>query len=136
MALSDAEKASCRMYLGYPDLNRYKNPRLESVFAGGVLSLEAEALIRSALTSISTVESKILSRVGIAGIKRADEVEFFKTAVYTELRNLGRMYISRISITLGVPIYSDIFSTDGYLGDKFSGELGAGGYSGKLIPLG
>jgi hypothetical protein len=136
MALSDAEKASCRMYLGYPDLNRYKNPRLESIFVDGVLSLEAEGLIRTALTNLATVETKILSRLGVAGIKRADEVEFFKSAVYTEMRNWGRMYVSRISVTTGVPIYSDIFSTSGYLGDKYSaGGLGSS-YHSNLIPLG
>jgi hypothetical protein len=137
MAFSDAEKAQVRLYLGYPDLYRYKNVRLEGVISGNQLSSEAEDLVRVALTNIATVEAKILSRgVGTAGVKRVDEIEFFKSAVYKEMRDWGRMYVTRISIVTGVPVYSDVFSTQGYLGDQYSaGGLGSK-YNGNLIPLG
>lgn len=135
--LSNAHKAQIRLYLGYPDLFKYKNTRLESVISDSVLSSEAQDLIISALNSLAVVESFILgTAIQMGGLKRVDDVEFFSGKTTKEIRHYGKMYVSRISITLGVPVYSDVFGTKGYLGDTFSGLLGNKPHGGNLTPLG
>ena len=133
-----AEQSLIRNCLGYADMYHYKNPRLENMLAmPGVISAETEDLVRTHLTNFQTVESKILSRgLSVAGLKRADEMEFFKSSTYIELRQWGKMYVNRISIALGVPIYSDVFGTKGYLGDSYSQFGLASGGASNRIPLG
>ncbi len=128
--LQPTEKARIRLYLGYPDLLRYKHSRLESMLTS--LSDEAETLVRENLAALVTVESLLLTSTGNAGIRRVDEIWFDTgTSQLTGQRKAGRQYVSRLSILLGVPIYSDVFGGAGYLGDKFSGyeRGGAGFYS-------
>lgn len=122
--LSDAQKAQIRLYLGYPDYFRYKHTRLESVLDN--LSPDAETLIGTALTTLVTIQTSLLAASTTqAGVKRVDEIWFdnsFKRPA--TIRSIGRMYVGQISIITGVPIYSDVFGTGGYLGDSFSGSGG------------
>lgn len=124
MALNDTQKAQIRLYLGYPDHFRYKHTRLESILDN--LSPEAEAQVIDCLTSLVTVEAKVLgTSLSSAGIKRVDEVWFFDPlASLSVTRNIGKQYVTRISIITGVPIYSNVFGSAGYLGDSFSGSGG------------
>lgn len=137
--LTPSEKTKVRMYLGYPSNWRYKHPRLEGVLENDIDD-DVATEIRTALSNIASLETKIASDgISSAGIKRVEDIEFFASGkVSTELKQWGRFYVNRISILLGVPIYSDIFGTGGYYGDRFSqGGLAnpAGGRSG-MIPLG
>ncbi len=129
--LQPTECARIRLYLGAPDQFRQVDTRLESIL--GNISDEAEMIVRECLTALATIENLILtSGVTNAGIKRVDEVWFFEAgAMLNQQRKAGRTYVSRISIILGVPIYSDCFGTTGYLGDSFSGfgeRSGGGGF--------
>ncbi len=139
MALTSEQKASIRLYLGYPSLWRYKHTRLESIFDND-LDASAEALVVSALESLAAIETQILSNtVQYAGIAQVDEIRFFKGSAQNDITRLGNMYVNRISIVLGVPIYSNVFGTGGYLGDSYSaGGLGQpiNGGRGGMFPLG
>jgi|CXWL01.1.fsa_nt_gi hypothetical protein len=119
--LSDMQKAQTRLYLGYPDFFRYRHTRLESVLDN--LSPDAEVQIAEVLAKIVTVESALLDAgTAGAGIKRVDEIWFENGTVRTSVvRRSGRIYVARLSIITGVPVYSDVFGTQGYLGDSFSG---------------
>lgn len=131
MALTALQKSQIRLYLGYPDAFRFENPRLEGMLNHN-LSLEAESLIIASLTALTTVEDTILSTtLGVVGLAQVDDVKFFQGRALTESHRIGRMYVSRISITLGVPIYADVFGATGYLGDKFS-SFGTPGPGGKI----
>lgn len=132
------QQTSIRLYLGYPDSFRYKDTRLESMFMPGAISDEAITSVLASLTSIAAIETQILGRgLGASGVKAVDEIEFFEGKNSEELRNYGKMYVGRISITLGVPIYSNVFGNHGYLGDKYSaGGLGNSSGSRSIIPLG
>lgn len=140
MALTATQQAQIRRFLGYPDLFRYKNVRLEGAITGN-LSAEAEALVISDLAQLATIDTALVSGVGLssAGVKKVDEVEFFGAMVtINSLRALGRTVAGRIGTTLGVPFYSDYFGNNGYPGDAYSDILGSGGSSngGGAIPLG
>jgi|SRR6185369_3257819 len=117
---TEMEKAQIRLYLGYPDHFRYRHTRLESVLTR--LSPESEVLVQKALENLATIESTLLTAGGDeAGVKRVDEIWFdngWRRA--SEIRKSGRMYVTRISIITGVPIYSDVFGRSGYLGDSFT----------------
>lgn len=133
--LTDTQKAQSRLYLGYPDHFRYKHTRLESVLDN--LSPEAEVQVASALASIATVEAAIIDSVDLAGVKRVDEIWFENGWMRSsQVRKYGRMYVSRLSIIMGVPVYSDVFGTQGYLGDSFSGSGGGARNGGGFFGLG
>lgn len=139
MALTATQQAQIRQYLGYPDLFRYKNVRLEGAITGN-LSAEAEALITGHLATLATIDTALTSGVGLtsAGVKKVDEIEFFGAmTTITALRALGRTVASRISTALGVPFFADYFGAAGYPGDAYSDILGSkGSGSGGAIPLG
>lgn len=133
--LSLMEKQRIRIYLGYASAWKDEHTRLESILDSS--EPESEVQIRECLAGLATVDGKLLTTaVSLSGIKKADETEFFNTtSVRTELHSIGRQLINRISIILGVPIYSDYYGKTGYLGDSFSpfgGRQGGGG----IIPLG
>lgn len=151
MALSETQKAQIRLYLGYPDAFRYLDTRLESMLNN--LSAPAETFIGDALTKLAAIEVGIANGVDSsataaatlgAGIKRVGEVWFFggnETGsttgggfTFKNLKTAGKFYRTKISIITGVPIFSDIFGNEGYLGDSFSGlgrrNSGGGGFFG------
>lgn len=124
MALTDTQKATIRLYLGYPDQFRYRNTRLESVMDN--LSPEAEVQISTILTALATVESQILVNVSTStsGVKRVDEITFFDpiNGVNIGFKNgkeAGRYFAGRLSIITGVPIQNSAFNGSGYGGDSF-----------------
>jgi hypothetical protein len=144
MALTTLQQTQIRFYLGYPDLNRYKNTRLEGVIAvSGVLSVDAESIVTDTLTQLVALDAKLTTIatsvvVQSAGVKKVDEIEFFeKRSVINDLRKVGRMLVTRLSNILGVPIYGDVYGESGYPGDKYSaGGLGSSPTAGNLIPIG
>lgn len=138
MALTSTQQAQIRQFLGYPDLFRYKNTRLEGAINGN-LSLDAEALIIEQIAQLVTIDTALVSGTGLttAGVKKVDEIEFFGAMVtINSLRALGRTVAARISTTLGVPFFSDYFAGAGYPGDAYSDVLGApGGGNGRGGPI-
>lgn len=109
------------MYLGYPSFFRYVHYRLEGAFSAIDNDADVQTLLTTALTNIIAIENTINTiSLSVAGLKRVDDVEYYKNSQLMESRKLGRMWVSRLSILTGVPIYSDIFGENGYLGDKFS----------------
>jgi hypothetical protein len=148
MAFSDIQRAKIRHYLGYPDVFRAANPRLEDAMNVVGDRPEVQADIEVILGHLATADAQIAGQgtTSAAGVKRVDEIEFFpkgETDALTEARRWGRMWASRLSIVLGVPIANDVFSERGYSGDwwsRFDMQVGAGnghgGGGGGMIPFG
>jgi hypothetical protein len=142
MALSSMEKAKLRLYLGYPNQFRYKNTRLESTFDS--IDDDAEVLVRDLLGRFDDLDELIdASSADATGtLKQVDEIQFYPNAnagksggiVGIQLAQAKRL-VTRLSTILGVPIYADIFSAEGYPGDRFS-ELGGLGGGKNIVPLG
>lgn len=141
MAFTESQKVTLRLLLGYPDVFRQHNPRLEGVFATIGARPDTQTAIEDLLTKIATIEPQIASLLGTAGLKRAEEVEWFQafagswSAPQEAVATVGRMYIARISRLMGVPVLGDYFGTQGFPGDWFmapSNQTSGGG----LIPLG
>lgn len=136
MAFSTTEQAQIRAYLGYTDLFRYKNVRLEGVLNGN-LSVDAETLVRNNLAKLAIIDTAIDSGAGFAtaGVEQLDEMKFFPHQTIKDLRAIGRSIIGRISTTIGVPPYADYYGEGGYPGDTYS-EFGLNGGNNGLIPRG
>jgi hypothetical protein len=138
MAFSSLQKVKIRLYLGYPNLFRYKHTRLES--AMDAVDPDAETLVAADLVILDTIYTQLSGVVvSNSGIKKVDEVEFFGGSEERDgVRSSGRQVISRISTILGVPIYADVFGEMGYPGDAWSdlGGLGGATRGGGVIPLG
>ena len=138
MAFTSLQKVKIRLYLGYPNLYRYKHTRLES--AMDAVEPDAETLVAADLTALDAIQSNLSTSVATdGGIKRVDEVEFFsESGSRKEGRAAARQIVTRISTILGVPIYADVFGEAGYPGDAWSelGGLGGATRGGGLIPLG
>ena len=146
MASTETQRVQIRHYLGFPDVFRTANTRLESAMdvIGG--RPDTQALVESIMTEIAAglLALNPSNASGLhtqAGIKQVDEVEFFgdaKTgatnAAAEEMRRMVRSNINRLSILFGIPVVHDIVGGGGYKLDSWGAE---GFQSGaNIIPLG
>lgn len=132
--LTDSQQEQVRFYLGVSTLFRYRNPRLEGVWA--TLSSDAEANIISILSQLQVIDTKLFGTGGVpgdaanaAGVKALEEIQFAGNsgrAVEKALCALGRKLVSRLSSIVGVPVYADVYGADGWPGDSYSGFGGGG----------
>lgn len=132
------------MYLGYPDLNRYRDPRLESILSGDQMSDDALALIVPILAQLVANDTLIYGTGGqpgivgqIAGLKRLEEIEFYQSQAARDLRVIRKELATRLSNMVGVPFFGDAMGEGGYPGDSFSagGTMGPAG-GGNTFGLG
>ena len=138
---SNAERVLIRRYLGIPSVLRYKDTRLEvELDRIGAQDAPMVAEIRYILADLATVEASLLTAMTTAGLKRADEVEWYAgstgnagNATIEGYKARGRMFCSRLSQALGVPIVHDAFGTKGYTGDWF---FAPSAQNSGIIPLG
>lgn len=147
MALTSVERTSIRTYLGYANLHRYLNTRLESAF--DAVDTDAETAVRAMLTELTAVDlvlatagQTVATQGGLKAI--TGDVEWYEMASGASngsgALTRGRMLIARLSTILGVPLYGDYYGASGYPGDTFSefGLLGDQGVGkrGGIIPIG
>lgn len=150
MAFTNAQKVQIRKWLGYPSIFRYKDVRLESAIEVVGDDPDAQAEVEAVLARLATgddsVESQLDDALGTAGLKRAEDVEWYQagsetsagangaTAQQAALEHGGRILCSRLSQLFGVPLYGDAYGTKGYPGDQFTGK--AHQYGGGVIRMG
>lgn len=121
MALSSAQKASVRLYLGYSDGSRGGGGSdLEGAMDG--LSSDAETLVTTRLTSIASIETKLSSSWDRQKVVKAEEVTLAGEGELRALRSEGRRLVAQLAAILGVPVLIDVFSGAG----AASGPTGRG----------
>jgi hypothetical protein len=128
MAFTSAEATKIRHYLGYPQVYRQSNPRLESAITVVGNDDDAVTLAQGLLASIdnvrATIESTALVSAGLKSLDKAD-VELYEDNSQTRgMRSIGKQYVSELSGLFGVPVQTDIFSTRGYQGDAWKATNG------------
>jgi hypothetical protein len=142
MALTSSERTKIRLYLGYANLHRYLNTRLEGAF--DAIDADAETEIRAIMAELVTVEAAIAAAGAVAAgsdaLKKVDEVEFYgpkeSQITIVDAPARGRMLLNKLSIMFGVPFKSKYFGGGGYSGDRFSDELGLGDSNSSVTRLG
>lgn len=124
MALTAAQKIDIRKYLGFPSLLKQGNPRLESALQSIDADSDLETEVTAQLSALANIETKLINALDLAGIKSVGtgDPEFYQGAVIKELRSEGRRLCSQLSMTIGVPLVGDPFSTAGYEGDSWMGR--------------
>jgi len=135
VSFTSAESYKIRKYLGYPQVYRQSNPRLESAIEVVGNDVDAVADVRDILSKIAVVESFLTSALDTAGLKSADnqEVEWYPdksgSSPVVSLNQQANKFCNQLSIIFGVPIICRIFGTEGYIGDQwkqFGSMTGAG----------
>jgi hypothetical protein len=128
VAFTDAQRVKLRLYLGYPNINRHRDSRLESALDIVGDDAAAKAEVESIMASIVAVDTSLVASLGTAGLKRAEDIEWYQagssSTVGPEISSKwseGRRHISRLSILFGVPIWGDYYGGRGYPGDAFMG---------------
>lgn len=123
MAFTDTQKAKVRHGLGYPQVYRQANPRLEGALEVVGADPEASAIVVDILTKIDAATSSFAQSAQSAGLRTLDkdDVGFYdNNSVMTGNADLGRVWTARLSIVMGVPIANDIFGRRGYSGDVWA----------------
>jgi hypothetical protein len=139
MALSEASRVKIRTALGYCDVFRQNDPRLESAMDVIGTRPETQAEIEDTLASIDVVMRSLAENLAGAGLKQAEEIGWYEghgttgSALLDGQRAEGRRHCNRLSIVLGIPLAADMFGEGGYRGDQW---MGRGAQYGGLIPLG
>lgn len=123
MAFTDDDKYKIRKYLGYPQVYKQANPRLESALEvvgnDPIAVIDVEAI----LAKLVLLEQFIDQRdIQVAGLKSVDnqEVEWYeKRSAMKDHWLQGNFYCSQLSKIFGVPNLGRFFSTEGYIGDNW-----------------
>lgn len=105
MALDATQKASIRRYLGYPDpsVNTLQRFSLEGNM--DEVSAEGEVEIEAILTRLGAIETKYTSVRAYAGLKRAEDVEFYGGGeALVTLGDEGNSLVDQLARILGVDV--------------------------------
>lgn len=133
MAFNDTQKSDIRFFLGYPDVYRQVDSRLEN--AMDVVGSRPEPQLRvelllaklNAFYGDGITPSPIDGQINFAGIakveSRDDIVEYGNengvSQIGTDQSSYARRLVSALSSFMGVPIGSNIFGSCGYTGDHW-----------------
>lgn len=108
MALTATEVTTIRRLLGYADRNREAYWSLEAVAAS--ITAETETAVRDLLTKVATLETQLVSLGSRAGLKRAEDVEFYQGSDgYSSLRDEGDRLVTQIASLLNIEIRHSAF---------------------------
>lgn len=100
MPLTDAQKASCRRYLGYPDVNRRQNTHLEAAFTA--LSSEGVDQVVAMLANIAAVDTQLATIRGRSGFAKVEDVSFDTAGSIGALQAERRQLVRELGSTLDV----------------------------------
>jgi len=108
VAFTAAEAATLRRLLGYADRNRETYWLLESVLTSIEAATETE--VKTLLTRVAAVETQISSGLSRAGLKRAEDVEFYASAeARSDWLEEGDRLVSQIAALLNIPVKQSAF---------------------------
>jgi hypothetical protein len=102
MALTAAQKAKIRRYLGYPDVNR--GLRLELEGAMTALSSDGETEVVDLLSKLATIETTLVEAQGRQKVIKAEEVTLAGDAELRALWREGNRYAATLAAILGVDV--------------------------------
>lgn len=127
MAFTAEQEADIRLYLGYPLLFNDDLYFLVSALALIGADPIKQTLVETQLEKLQEIDEQVAQATQAAGIKKADEVEFFNsTGQVSGYIQQGKRYISRISTILSVPVLADYYSGYGYGAGKSGNVMAIG----------
>lgn len=139
MAFTEDQKVDIRFFLGYPDVYRQSNPRLENAIdimgSRPATQTKVEMLLArlNAIYGINPNDAgSIDGAVAVLGISKVvdafgETIEYGSSAsakngsgasaLLNDLFQYGRTLVGALSSFFGVPIASNVFGSFGYVGD-------------------
>ena len=110
MALTDAQKASCRLYLGASDFSASGvSTALERALTA--LSSSAETQVAALLVKLATIETDLSASWDRQKVIKAEEVTLAAEGELRALRSEGRRLARQLGIIFGIEPISDAFGT-------------------------
>lgn len=111
MALTNAQKVSCRYWLGYSGRFYQVDSALEQAMAA-IADADLEARIAAVLTELDALDAKRADVRSRAGIRQVDEIVFQdgKAAGLDAIRTEGTMLVGRLAALFGVDVRRNPFS--------------------------
>lgn len=141
MAFTEQNKVDIRFFLGYPDVYRQSNPRLENAIDIMGSRPETQNKVEMLLARLNTIYgidpndpgsiNKAINAAGISKVVDAfgETVEYGNTAaskkgsasssILNDINAYGRQLAGALSSFFGTPIASNVFGTYGYVGDAW-----------------
>lgn len=107
MSFTEAQRVSIRTYLGYPSVS--VDSSLDGAIDAAGQSPAIQSQVEAILAQLALVDAKQTGVLGQAGIKRADEIEFFEGSSLRDVGALGRTLVRRLAALLGVGVAVDIY---------------------------
>ena len=102
MALSDAQKAKVRRYLGYPDVNRRLFHDVEGALTA--ISSEGQTEVEDLLAKIATVETTLVAAQGRQKVVKAEDVTLAGRGEIRALWSEGNRYAHTLAFILDVQL--------------------------------
>lgn len=109
MALSNANKAAVRRFLGFPDVNRQGHYALEGALIS--LSADGETIVTGLLTQLATIQTALTSSWSRQKVLVAEEITLAGPGEIQALRAEGRRLAGELAGTLDIEIHRDVFSS-------------------------
>lgn len=139
MALTSAQKAQIRMYMGWSARFHQTDSALEFALSAVDADADVETLITGILASIADVETKMLDADSRAKVEQVGTIRLQAEREVGIYRSKGRQFIGRMAVILGVDVRHDVFS--GTTPQHRAGHGGiltprGSGGSGNLPPIG
>ncbi len=109
MALTDAQKAKVRRYLGFPDVNRLSSYALEGAL--DALSAEGETEVIACLDSIAILDADLTSSWSRQMVDKAEEVTLRGFEEVQALRSEACRLVDTLAAILDVTPLRNVFGT-------------------------
>lgn len=138
---TETQKVDIRFFLGYPDIYRFSNPRLENAIDIMGERPETQNKVEVLLSKLNSIYGanpgdvssidETLQALGAEEVKDADTTikfgssgnKFGGASTNSKLNSLNdyaRQLVGALSSWFGVPIASNVFGKAGYVGDSWT----------------
>lgn len=143
MAFTETDRVAIRGYLGYPQIWLQADPRLESAMTniqsisdGGTRPnpspSAAEVAAKALVTNLQAIDASLLNLSTFNGGTVVDEVQADFAREDLRLRQMGRMFCSRLADIFDTQVAKDVFSASPPA-DEFRGPgMRPGPFGGRI----
>jgi hypothetical protein len=111
MALTSAQRASVRLFMGWPSRWHQTSNELEQSMDALPGSPDDEATVVALLPKIADIDTRILAALGCAKVDTAGSVRLKADNGTKMLRSEGRRLVRQLASVLGCPVGTDHFSS-------------------------
>ena len=122
MAFTEAQRATIRLYLGWPARFRSTHNELEQAMTAVGEVAEDSANLLAILPKIAAIDTRLASAMGGSKVDQAGSIILKADNGTSILRREGRRLVRQLSAILACPAGSDFFGTGrGVMGNNYVG---------------